>query len=438
VSLEMHERLGELLRQSQKTNPRLKGWRFDLHWTDGLDIGVKNNQIGGPYSAPGYKQSISGEIYLVWEDFRFTAAKLEARVVEEFPDYLKLWEKTSYHDPDGVGIFTPASLPEVDLADAEAQAIIDRQVERPFELLSEGIHRLRQSGIRKVDARIKCFHDQRHLMNSDGFHLSYAQTPVEFYFIANDSYGKGYSEKKWPDAGDINRIIRETITVSQQLEEPCSATFSGSMTLILPPEMFETFINQFLIANLYGSLVLNRQSRFVLEDFQEHRPVIRDDLSLTINNLLPYRGSSYICTAEGVPGGTIVLIDGGKLQSPILNLKYAKKAGMNPTPVPPGGSGFFITGRNPFPQWEDVLNTIDRGLIIYSVLGMHTQDASSGHFSLTADQCLYVENGKIRGKTKAVINGDFILALNHRESQLFTVEGEDNPGFVFTANAIST
>ena len=437
--MEIHEQLGELLRQSQKSNPRLKGWRFDLHRTDGVDIGVKNNQIGGPYSAPGYKQSISGEIYLVWDDSRYTAAKLEARVVEEFSEYLKLWERTAYHDPEGVGIYTPESLPKVELADNEAQTVIDRQVERPFELLSDGIDKLRKSGIRKVDARIKCFHDQRYLMNSDGFQLSYEQTPVDFYFIANDSYGKGYSEKKWPEAADIDRIIQETITVGKQLEQPCSTTFSGPITLILTPEMFETFMNQFVITNLYGSLVLNRQSRFTLDDFENHRPVIRDDLSLTINNLLPYRGSSYICTAEGVPGGKIALIDGGKLQSPILNLKYAKKAGLNPTPVPLGGSGFFITrSREGFPQWEEMLKTIDRGLIIYSVLGMHTQDTTSGHFSLTADQCLYVEKGKIQGKTKAVINGDFIRALNHQESRLCKVAGEDNPGFVFIANAIST
>lgn len=436
--LEIHERLGELLRQSQKTNPRLKGWRFDLHRTSGLDIGVKNNQIGGPYSAPGYKQSISGEIYLVWDDSRYTAAKLEARVVEEFPEYFKLWERTAYHDPEGAGIYTPQTLPKVDLADSEAQTVIDRQVEQPFELLSNGIDSLRKSGIRKVDARIKCFHDQRYMMNSDGFQLSYEQTPVEFYFVANDSYGKGYSEKKWPEATEIQRVIDETVTVSKQLEQPCTTTFSGPMTLILPPEMFETFTNQFIITNLYGSLVMNRQSRFALDDFQNHRPVIREDLSLTIDNLLPYRGSSYICTAEGVPGGKIALIDEGKLQSPILNLKYAKKAGLNPTPIPSGGTGFFIKGREPFPDWEETLSSIERGLIIYSVLGMHTQDATSGNFSLTADQCLLVEKGKIQGKIKAVINGDFIRALNHEESRLLKVAGEDNPGFVFTANAIST
>jgi PmbA protein len=109
---------------------------------------------------------------------------------------------------------------------------------------------------------------------------------------------------------------------------------------------------------------------------------------------------------------------------------------MPPTSTLAGGGGFFFTGSKALPDWEQLLSETEHGLIVYSVLGMHTQDASSGHFSLTADQCLLVENGQIKGKVKAVINGDFLGALNREESRLCRVEGEDNPAFAFTASAI--
>ena len=129
------------------------------------------------------------------------------------------------------------------------------------------------------------------------------------------------------------------------------------------------------------------------------------------------------------------MIAKGKLQTPIFNLKYAKKAGMAPTPLPLGGRGFFLTSSEAIPAWDDLVKGTERGLIVYSVLGLHTQDASSGRFSLTADQCLLVEQGEIKGKVKAVINGDFLGALAAEETELAKVVGEDNPGVAFMARA---
>lgn len=435
--MEIHHRLGELLHQYQQRNPALHGWRFDLHITDGLDIGLKNNKIGGPYSAPGYKQSISGEIYLIWENHRYTSAKLSARVVEDFNEYIGLWEKTAYYDPDGVDLYTPTALPEVKLSDDRVKQIIDQDNGAAFELLTHGLEALQNNGIHKVDGSIKCFQDHRFLMNSNGFQVNYDQTPVEFYFIANDSYGEGYSEKKWPDAREVERIIHNTIEVGKSLDVSFPTQFSGPMTLIFPPEIFESFLSQFLLTNLYGSLVVNRQSRFTLEDFKNRRQILRNDFSLTVNSLLPYRGFSTICTAEGVPASETRFVESGHLLTPILNLKYSKKAGMPPTSALAGGGGFFFTSSQELPTWEQLLAETERALIIYSVLGMHTQDATTGNFSLTADQCLLVENGQIRGKVKAVINGDFLAGLNREDSRLCRVEGEDNPGFAFTANAMS-
>ena len=107
--------------------------------------------------------------------------------------------------------------------------------------------------------------------------------------------------------------------------------------------------------------------------------------------------------------------------------------GLEPTSLL--GGGFFIKSQRPLPGWDELLQQTERGLIVYSVLGLHTQDASSGLFSLTADQCLMVEDGQITGKVKAVINGDFLASLLREESQFCLVSGEDNPGYAFLANA---
>jgi PmbA protein len=208
---------------------------------------------------------------------------------------------------------------------------------------------------------------------------------------------------------------------------------SGKIQLLFPPGIFESFLGQFLLTNLYGSLVVNRQSCFTLSDFKDERLVLREDLSLEANTLLPYRAMSYPCTSEGVAGGSVLFIDKGKLKTPILSLKYAKKAGLAPTPMPSGG--FFLKSSRSIDTWEKLIKQTEHGMIVYSILGLHTQDTSSGHFSLTADQCLLVERGEIVGKVKAVINGDFLKALLQEDSRLAFLEGEDNPGFAFWASA---
>lgn len=433
--MELYRRLIDAIEQYSKKDPDLLDWRFDLHELKGLEVGLKDNRIGGPYSAPAYKRSISGELYLIWQGDRYTSTKLDLKSIEAFNDHIKTWKTTAYRDPEGAGLYTAKKIPRVLLEDTQVKAIIAEEITKPFQLLDYGLNSLQAMGLRKVDGKLRCYEDLRTVVNSHGLLVRYTQTPVEFFFQVNDSFGQSYHEKKWPNELEIERIIEETGKIGKFLEKPAPGLSSGPLKLLFPPDIFEAFLGYFLINNLFGSLVVNRQSRFTAEDFRNHSQVLRKDLHLKINNLLPQRSFSYPCTHEGVPGGEITLISNGKLQSPILNVKYGKKLGLPPTPMPIGGRGVFLEADSPIPSWEDLIKTVDRGMIVLSVLGLHTQDSSSGSFSLTADQGLLVENGQIIGKTKAVINGDFLKSLTLEDSRFGKVESEDNPGYLMIANA---
>jgi PmbA protein len=433
--MELQTTLANLLRDYGRHDPELQGWRFDLQVSRGLEIGLKNNKIGGPYSTPGFKQSTSGEIYLIWEGDRFTSAKLDSQVPLHFTEYMNLWKATLYQDTDGAGLYRPGPIPQVPLADPRAETIAGGDFQPAFQLLERGLGQLHAAGIQKVDAKLKCYENHRFIMNSLGLEVDYRQTPVEFYFLANDSYGKGFGEKHWPTEPEIAAVVEETARVGMLLGRTAVPELTGPISLILPPETFEILLNHFLMTNLFGSLVVNRQSRFSVEDFHRRRQVLREDLDFYVDPLQPYRSFAYNCTAEAVPARQQSFIEKGQLLTPVLNLKYAKKIGMEPTAIPAGG--FFIRTSRPMESWDQLIKGTARGLIVYSVLGLHTQDASSGLFSLTADQCLMVEDGKITGKVKAVVNGDFLGSLASRESCFCQVEGEDNPGYVFTANALT-
>lgn len=431
--MELAQTLADLLKKTMTREKDLLGWRFDLHQMEGLEIGLKNNRIGGPYTAPSYKQSTAGELYLIWRNNRFTTTKIDSATIQSFADSFPVWHNTSYYDPEGVGLFTPESLPEVELADPNVNRILEEDFVKPYELLERGLQKLPEFDAVKIDGKVKCYRNDRALMNSEGFRAQESHTPVEFYFEVNDSHSEGYGEKKWPNPQDVERIIGNTGRIGQLLSRDTNQGVNGKTVLLFPPSIFESLLSHFLITNLYGSLVINRQSRFSLSDFQEQKQVLRDDLSIEVNNLLPFRSFSYRCTSEGVPGGQLHLVSDGRLQTPAFNLKYAKKAGMRPTPLP--GGGFFVQSAQPLPTWEELIRDTKDGLIVYSLLGLHTQDATSGSFSLTADQALRVRDGEILGKTKAVISGDFLASLHQTESRLGSFAGEDNPGYAMTAVA---
>ena len=258
----------DLLKLYQHSHPQLTAWRFDLYEMAGQEIGLKNNKLGGPYSAPSYKSSISGEVYLIWSRQRFTVAKLDAQAVAEFDAYMKLWEKTAYYDPDGVELFNPKQLPEPVLVDPKVSEAVAGNFEIGFQLLNDGLQRLLEDGLSKIDGKFKCFQARRYLMNSAGFKLEYEQTPLEFFFEGNDSYGEGYQEKKWPDPAEVERIISNTGTITKLLGRDYQTSLSGPIKLLMPPGTAESFLNHFLMTNLSGSLTVNNQSRFSLSDFQ--------------------------------------------------------------------------------------------------------------------------------------------------------------------------
>ena len=133
--MELYQKLVQLLQDYQARHRELTAWRFDLYQSNGLEIGIKNNMIGGPYSTPGYKRSVGGEIYLIWENNHYTSAKLDSQVAEHFDEYMNLWKATVYHDPDGVGLYRPGELPRVPLADPVAAKVAGGDFEKAFELL---------------------------------------------------------------------------------------------------------------------------------------------------------------------------------------------------------------------------------------------------------------------------------------------------------------
>jgi PmbA protein len=431
----LRDKLDSLIGQVLPSGLTLEGWRFNLHVVNLLEVGIKNNRLGGPYTAPSLKTDTEGEVYLLWSDNKYSLGQIDRRVLEEFETNLDLWEKTAYLDPYGGGLVKPYNPPSIPLAQQEAVKITNGEFDIPFNLLEQGKKVLADYDCQKINSGVRISYDRGLTANSEGLWVMDEETPVEVFFEGDDLFSDYFVEKRLPTNKEFDCLLKYMGGTIEKLRRKTSFSTQGELFIIFPPKVFEAFLEHYLLSNLTGQLIAERQSFFDLEDFKKKKKLFRKDFTVRIDGTRPYRFNSYRCTEEGVSTGEIDLINAGRLSTPILNLKYAQKLDMKPTPIPVGGGRGLLVIVPDLMDLNTVIKKLDRGLIVHSVLGLHTQDFSSGKFSLKADQCLLIEKGKIKGKVEAVIAGDFLTGLNASDSIFAKFLQEENPAFCMRAQA---
>ena len=222
--------------------------------------------------------------------------------------------------------------------------------------------------------------------------------------------------------GELNRLLRRDATL-----------VPGRMPIVFWPSSAEAMINKFVVANLDGQRVLNGGGAFTPAQFEAREAVFHPGFDFGVDPTRPLSAGSYEISREGVPARAMRYVEGGRLITPLLDLKHAKKAGLPPTAVPRGSSSFWL----PAPQAdvESLVGSLERGLIVHQMLGLHTQDSARGSFSLTVAQGLVVEGGKAVGRAKAIIAGNFLEAL--REGVTFaSVPGKDGMALMITGEVL--
>ncbi|DAC60446.1 MAG TPA: TldD/PmbA family protein [Candidatus Poseidoniales archaeon] len=157
--------------------------------------------------------------------------------------------------------------------------------------------------------------------------------------------------------------------------------------------------------------------------------VIASDLSITDNARIPGGRSSGARDDEGVPTRENPLIDKGRLVASLWSTRdaaqqiaegridAAKSTGSairsgHQSPPISGCSNLFLTSSQKGQSYEQMLELIEDGYIVNSVMGAHTANPTSGDFSVTTSSILRVEDGEIIGAVKqAGLSGNLAKAM---------------------------
>ena len=305
-----------------------------------------------------------------------------------------------------------SALPQLDTFDESAESVTStvllEECRRVCDLLSAG-----SDG--EIMAGAHLFTGTQRLLNSAGSDLSTRFSSVgvfgEIIFPGSgQGIGRFHSQKKFEPLPD--RLIQETISWYTQAAREVTPKGGRMKVLFMPHSLYA--LTWRIKSGVSSKSVYDKISPLAGKVGQ---PIFDSKFSLISDPLDDRHPGARAFDDEGVPCSTMPIIENGVLNSFYYDLHYASKLkavstghgfksqqwggdvfSLKPTPslshlvVQPGDSSF-----------EELLKSMDKGLIVEGALGAHSGNIPNGDYSIGADPAFYVENGEIVGRAKDVM-----------------------------------
>jgi predicted Zn-dependent protease len=171
----------------------------------------------------------------------------------------------------------------------------------------------------------------------------------------------------------------------------------GEYTLILTPEITKELIG-FILYGTKGDVIEEKKS--FLHN-QINKQTFSKNVTLKEDPHIDYFLKSQSMDDEGYKTNKKEIINNGVIKKPIYDLynsiKYKKK---------PTGNGFIsnnyyasYTNKIQTPGKEkinDIISKTKKGILVYEIMGLHTNEITTGNFSVTISAGKNIENGKFK------------------------------------------
>uniref|UniRef100_A0A7C6EHB9 TldD/PmbA family protein n=1 Tax=candidate division WOR-3 bacterium TaxID=2052148 RepID=A0A7C6EHB9_UNCW3 len=274
------------------------------------------------------------------------------------------------------------------------------------------IEKLREKVDTKIDIQIAYGTEKIQIMNTSGSELSdFFSTYMLFFTVVFPNTAGGLSylcrDKNFvpTSEADLNHMIE---MYQKGLTE--NKIQSGKMkVLFLPTTLYallwrlqsgtsggNVYYKKSPLINKIGEKIFSEKLTIYEDPHNENYPFARefDD--------------------EASPTKKLMIVEKGVLRNFYYDLFYADKIGVVSTGNGYKGAmwGGEFAALKPVPSLEhlviepgekslqEIINSMDKGIIVAGVLGAHSGNIPNGDFSIGIDPCLYVENGEILGRVK--------------------------------------
>lgn len=408
----------------------IAGWSVYVSETRRVGVGTKDRSTGGPHAPLSLAESLIARYKLIWDDGHVSRGSMERRAVEREPmPVLTAARASSFADPDALDIPGPSQFPDVATEGAEAAAMAGGDTAPFAPRLAAIRERVDLHGIRTWSGSIQAAAGTARVLTSAGLDVSGGGTSAGWSATLDGELSAGQSAREIEPLAALEARLDQLIAFVTALRLAPSRQPGGQVPVILHPDVVEDYVLGVLLHNLDGAQVAHGTGAFRREQFGSDAPVIRDDLTLRSDPLVPMAAGSYRFSQEGLPADPSTYIERGRLKTPVLDLKYARRLSRPPTAIPSAMDTLFLTGPPPI-SFSDALAAAEGGALVLSVLGVHTQDFTSGDFSLSAPQTLAIGPSGFAGRLRATISGNVFGLLLGENLALVRFPGEHTPGLL--------
>jgi PmbA protein len=180
--------------------------------------------------------------------------------------------------------------------------------------------------------------------------------------------------------------------------------------VILMPRAMEELLSYTTISQLNAENVQRDQSPYVGRLGDE---IASENLTMIDDGTLPEGIGSTKMDGEGVPTERTTLIEKGVLKSFLYNTYAANKDEVESTGNAVRGydelPGVDITNfivKSGHKTLEDLIDEMNKGLLITDVIGAHTAMGASGEFSVTTNNAFWIEKGERYPVKEVMISGN--------------------------------
>jgi PmbA protein len=421
----------EALRTIRAGGIAVRDWSLFVSRSRRLGVGVKDREAGNPHAPLELTESGGVRYRVVWDDGLVSRGYLERGQVADDPGgALRQARAAAYEDPDAAWVLGPEVFPEVALHDATAAAVAGGEtaiLERRLDVVRR---RVTDCGLRTWSGSFSAVEARSGVLTSRGLDAQSESTLIGWSVSVDGEIGTGHSARRPEPEGQFSARLDRLADLARRLRESGPGAEPGQRPVLLHPAVVEEYVLGTLLENLAGAAVAHGEGHFRREQFGSADPVLREDIALRLEPLVPFSGGAYRFTTEGVPAARCSFIEAGRLVQPVLDLKYARRLGLAPTPLPLTMESLRLLGPRPL-SLDEALDEASGGALVLSVLGVHTQDGTSGDFSLSAPQTLAIRSGALAGRLRATISGNLFRVLASADLRFVEFEGEHTPGLLF-------
>jgi len=429
-------RLAELCRRIaayRRAGARVAGYRVNLSQGRSAVLGLHDNEIGSVYAPLGLHSGVRGHFLLVWSDGLVSRGQFDGAWEEEIEGALEVAHETRYRDDESrqlPGRARPLATPVYSAATA---GLLDRRIGFLYDVLGLVRDRAKRHRVRRTSGSVRAGRAWSAVASSRGLRYAAEHTEFTYSYAFDGELWDGHSRRRPYTLGEIAAQIERTAALLAPLRRQARGFSGGVLPVLFHPNFAEELIEAYVVSNLMGSQVATGQSAWGPDLFAARKRVFRDDLAVAVDPTRPYAPGSFRMSAEGLPARPTTYIAGGRLLRPIVGLKFARRLKLKPT-TPPASMDSVVYGGRASRTLQAVSAAMGEGLLIYSALGLHTQDAVSGDYSLTAPQAIVVRSGDYVGKAKVVFSGNAFEQLRSDRLQFVRFPGYRALGLLVEAH----